>query len=443
MKNRVTVSNETVNAREAKMENDILIYDPRFTLRDHKVMRAIFSLVSPTDTDLCEFRLTIPELMKLTDSSDTKLYKDIRNTCSRLVGSTVEFKSTKNPKDFEVISLFARAKYLSGEGYVLFEINKYMMPYLIQLKSNFTTYYLDQITTLKSSYSVRLYELLRQTLSLVEVKKGKKCGYRKISICDLREMIGVPENRYKLFSDFRKSVIERSQKELEEKTDLKFTFKVEKKGKQATHINLVAYPNIKSVDGIVEEAANANNVTNEQSESDIDQQILALLRKKAKIIGVSLTPEFEESVKKVMRRKGLQEQELQRQLDELDEFEEYDPELDDILIIPADFDDFDEHQAYRIKYLIPDMPSNIIIEDINFYGTAIYAETITQFEFALKKHGSKIKSHIKYFRGMLDKKRKEQEEHNYRVQRDRERDERTTEEKLNDRSWAEALDLDI
>ena len=247
--NRVTMGKELVEAKQTgkKMKNDVETPDPitMFSVRDQKVMRSVFSLISPDDTELREFRLTIPELMAMTGVSDMTFYKEIYDICMRLMCSAVSFKTPDNPRGFEIVTIFSLASYRPDEGYVLFKINEYLMPYLVQLHGRFTTYYLNQITPLKSAYSIRMYEILRQFLPLNDVKKGRQKGHRKVAIADLRGMLGVPEKKYRLFSRFRVDVIEKTQKELEEKTDLKFTFQLEKRGRTITGINFTIYPNVK------------------------------------------------------------------------------------------------------------------------------------------------------------------------------------------------------
>lgn len=58
------------------------------------------------------------------------------------------------------------------------------MPYLTQLQGQFTKIVIKNVSTLKSVYSIRLYELLMQF---------KVIGDRLISINDFRSMLGLDE----------------------------------------------------------------------------------------------------------------------------------------------------------------------------------------------------------------------------------------------------------
>ena len=59
-----------------------------------------------------------------------------------------------------------------------------MKPFLLSLKSHFTTYDVRNILKLPSTYSVRIYELLKQY---------EKIGKRRFDLQELKEIIGVLE----------------------------------------------------------------------------------------------------------------------------------------------------------------------------------------------------------------------------------------------------------
>jgi hypothetical protein len=67
-----------------------------------------------------------------------------------------------------------------------------------------------------------MYEILKQR----EYK-----GHRELSVKDLKEMLGMDENEYPRFNDFKTYVIDACQKALEKYTDIKFTYEpIGKKG---------------------------------------------------------------------------------------------------------------------------------------------------------------------------------------------------------------------
>lgn len=115
-------------------------------------------------------------------------------------------------------------------GIIEFEFSKRLKKYLLQLKENFTKYRFDEIIPLKSSYSIRIYEILKS-------HQWKNKNF-EIGLLSLREMLGIEENEYKDYYDFKKRVILSSQKELKKKTSIQFDFEeiAGGKGKKITKL---------------------------------------------------------------------------------------------------------------------------------------------------------------------------------------------------------------
>jgi len=90
-----------------------------------------------------------------------------------------------------------------------------LKPYILDIKERYTKYFYQSMTGLNSMYSMRLYELLKQ----YEFRKNKN-----FQIEELKFLLGIGEEKYTKYTDFRKRVILSSQKELKEKTDISFEF---------------------------------------------------------------------------------------------------------------------------------------------------------------------------------------------------------------------------
>jgi plasmid replication initiation protein len=100
-------------------------------------------------------------------------------------------------------------------GIIEIEIPKKIMPYLRGLTTNYTSYQLYNILALRSSYSVMLYELF---------KSWVYSGSFRVEVSALREYLGIKDDKYKEYRSFRRAVLERSVKEIEEVTDLRVSY---------------------------------------------------------------------------------------------------------------------------------------------------------------------------------------------------------------------------
>ena len=88
----------------------------------------------------------------------------------------------------------------------------------------FTQYLLEQTATLKSAYSVRLYELL------VQWKTARKTPVFDIEV--FREQFGVNSTDYERVYDFKKNVLDVAVKEINEKTDIQTSYDQVKRGRK-------------------------------------------------------------------------------------------------------------------------------------------------------------------------------------------------------------------
>ncbi|MBU2714101.1 replication initiation protein [Zooshikella harenae] len=247
---RITKANQLVEA--------VLIETTsKLTLRDQKVILAVISQLSPDDEDFKKYHITLSELEKLTNIDKQNLYRknkqsqlsnkprEIEEICKRLMSSLIQIREPEEPDGFLMANWFSHARYSPSRGLVEFSFSPELKPYLLQVKNSFTTYHLKQVINLQSVYSIRLYELLRQFLTLKAVKEGQSLAYRKIELSQLRGFIGVEEGRYKRFAEFRRNVLDKTQRELSEKTDIAFDYEPIRKGRSVNSINFTIRHNVK------------------------------------------------------------------------------------------------------------------------------------------------------------------------------------------------------
>ena len=120
----------------------------------------------------------------------------------------------------------SQVRYLDSEG----AIEIVFTPAVVQgisringVKEFFTQYLLSQTSQLKSIYSSRLYELLIQ---------WRSSGTTPIiNLEDFRAQLGIEDNQYRLMSDFKKRVLDLAISDINDKTDIKATYRQHKKGR--------------------------------------------------------------------------------------------------------------------------------------------------------------------------------------------------------------------
>lgn len=131
---------------------------------------------------------------------------------------------------------------------VIVRFDSAIMPYLIELKSNFTQYLITDIMDLNSKYSVILYKWLSMNYNQFEhyqhtLKRSKKQleKYKNpiITIEDLREMTDTINDYTDMFSNFDKWVLKKPLKEINEHTHFKVNYEKIKSGRTIVAIKFI------------------------------------------------------------------------------------------------------------------------------------------------------------------------------------------------------------
>jgi Protein involved in initiation of plasmid replication len=188
---------------------------------EHRIVGALISQLDKDDEEFGHQKIWIKDLMEASGISSQNLYNLAEDICSSLLSKKLEIKEMEGGKrKYTGISLLTRCEYLEGDGYIEARFNEEMKPYLLQLKRRFTMYEAGHFLPLRSTHSMRIYELLkmREDISIL-----------RITVSEFRDILGV-ENKYSRFSDLKRSVIEKARGELSEKTDISFTYDVERDG---------------------------------------------------------------------------------------------------------------------------------------------------------------------------------------------------------------------
>ncbi|MBK8455579.1 MAG: replication initiation protein [Thiofilum sp.] len=130
-------------------------------------------------------------------------------------------------------------EYVEGSGVIRVEFHKSLKPYLLQLHKSFTQYKLNHVMSFKSSYSIRLYELLK--MEVWKAEKANKSSFERVfTLEEYRDLLGINKKEYLVFADFRKRVIEPTVKEISDNTDLNiFEVHYIKTGRKITGIHFM------------------------------------------------------------------------------------------------------------------------------------------------------------------------------------------------------------
>ena len=146
--------------------------------------------------------------------------------------------------DFESIVPIPYVKWADYHDEVTIEFSDRIMPYLINLKTNFTQHALSELAELNSKYAIILYRWLSMNYNQYEhyhVKGGRREaqveGYRNptIRMRELREMTDTA-NEYKKFANFETRVLKEPLAEITNHTSFNVIYEKVKKGRSIESI---------------------------------------------------------------------------------------------------------------------------------------------------------------------------------------------------------------
>lgn len=219
--------------------------DSRLVVKDNSLIDASFNL------SLVEQRLMLlaiveaREIDKLTPETPIEVkaiayrdqYKtDESNAYSQLADATKQlfnrqFSYIDRYADTDAVTVSRwvnEVTYVNDKGMVVMYLNRNVISMISRLEANFTQYLLEQVSEFKSKYSIRLYELL--------IKYRDIGTSKKFEIAELRSKLGLEDNEYKLNAVFKRDVLDKAVKEINDKADIQIKYEQFKEGRKVSHI---------------------------------------------------------------------------------------------------------------------------------------------------------------------------------------------------------------
>jgi plasmid replication initiation protein len=240
------------------------------SLEEQKIILTLASMVQPTDEEFKPYDFRIADFMKLLGIEDKSKYTEIPKITKELMKKVFEIQDGKK---LIQVAWLSSAEYEKGTGMVELQFSPKLKPYMIKLGTLFTQYKLANILSMKSKYSPRIYEILKCN----EFKKQK---YIEIKVEDIRRLLKV-DNIYPLYNDFKRFVIERTQKELKRLSDISFDFEEIKTGRKVTSLKFYIHINRQK-----DEIASTVDIETAQSNSKVSdaEQVQAIFREKISLM---------------------------------------------------------------------------------------------------------------------------------------------------------------
>jgi len=198
------------------------------TALQKKILLMLISKIQPDDMDFKTYHIRAKDFLEVADLKSTQIYGKLRKATEGLLSKVFEINKETGVLQITILS---SAEYYRGKGVMELCFDPKLKPYLLQLKEQFTIMPLKQVLSLRSVYSIRIYEMLQQF---------KSTGFFITRVEDLKYKLGL-ENKYKSYNLFKKNVILQAQKELVS-TDMAFSYEEIKMGRKVARIKFKLLP---------------------------------------------------------------------------------------------------------------------------------------------------------------------------------------------------------
>ena len=203
--------------------NSLIEASYRLTLDEMRLLALTIGTMNPKSEQQI-FEFSVSEFVnQFPDVNADRAYTQIKSAIERISERWVKTEDEKHVTKFRWVS---SQTYFKKEGRFKIALTNEIMPYLTQLKGQFTQYQLNHISGFSSVHAIRLYELFTQY---------KRLGERYISIEDLKKWLQL-EDKYDRYNNLNQWVLLPALAEINEKSDLFVEYEPIKRGRKIVGI---------------------------------------------------------------------------------------------------------------------------------------------------------------------------------------------------------------
>ena len=210
-----------MSSKSITKSNALIEAGYRLSLTEIQIVLYGISLINPKRKSfpLC-YQVEISRFAEMFNREHGQIYKEVKDAIQKRFWERDFSYEDENGK---VVTnrWLTRITHQDQTGFIEIKFNEEIQPYLHQLQSRFTTYYVEQIAGMKSVYSIRFYELSIMHLN----KNNKNKSSFKLPIEKIKSRLELTE-KYARFSNFKAYVLEPARKEINKHSNINFNYKI-------------------------------------------------------------------------------------------------------------------------------------------------------------------------------------------------------------------------
>jgi plasmid replication initiation protein len=232
----------------SRKPNKIIEARQGLSVVQHRILFSVFAQFRTKVANLPPIKKISEEYIELIETKySIKLNEIIPDFKKQKDGKTLLDKYEKESKDiqnqrhvvktddggWESYTLIDYVRFYREESRIEVRIATSMIEEILRwYKNGFTQIPLQEIIPLRSKYAISIFEMLLRVMNIPGVKED---GYT-ISYEELRKRFGILPKEYKEFCDFDRRVLQQAQKEIHEKTFMRFAYRIDYEKRIAKNI---------------------------------------------------------------------------------------------------------------------------------------------------------------------------------------------------------------
>ena len=240
--NLIVTFEERGNQTIVRKSNDLVqLTRNNLTLSQQRLMLHIFSMIKPEDTELPSYELSVYDFIKLSGMNPHSgaLYKQVRRNIEELANAPVQWIKNSGTTTVETFRWINKVRIDEKKARMTITLDPVLKPHLVQLKTLYTTMDITYTMNMRSTYSIRIYELCKSYQNLYLKKKydGEALIW---NLNMLYEQLSYTANSW---SGFRRFALDKAKSEINGHTDIVFDYEVnEKKGQKVLSLAVTIEP---------------------------------------------------------------------------------------------------------------------------------------------------------------------------------------------------------
>ena len=204
-----------------KKHNNLIEARYSLTIPEQRFLLILISKIRKDDEDFKEHEILIKNFLEEFDLKTHNLYERVSKVALDMQKQVWRSERPSGKEGFIQFNWYHHIEYKHDEGKISVQLHEMMKPYLLELKEHFTKYDLRNIVHMRSSYQIRLFELL---------KMNQYKGMFEITVEKLREIFEIPESYD--FYEIKRSIIEPTKKFCKENCDITFKYQIIKQARR-------------------------------------------------------------------------------------------------------------------------------------------------------------------------------------------------------------------